>query len=823
MSNFTLLFQSIFTKIDSSITANNICYFDSDEDIAFYYDGNNKVYNLVDIARTATLISISGNDALTLNGYYKNSLIPFALRLSGSNIFLNTTLSSYSATTLLNPDVNTFNLYFGKHLEYSTITGSYANIKFFQEYKDSVTSYFNNPHARYEERQMVFDYKLYDSPSASNALNSFISTGSSSSISATLIGTNKYDLFPINFKRDFNTHGSVIPAGDMILIEQDSKKRGSTNFGYGLFSNEAINNDILDYYGSSSATNISSFFADPLYYYDDFGNPFIWQKLQEHRNTVINTTRYPTGINYNKFIKITNAYRYVLSNFFQTAEQFVRFKSHVIQKGVNIENTLLDRNKTNIKSNSKTANQFSINFKHPQPITKGSKQKLIELKNLHTEKVKKINQFVSQTNAYNKFNAIKSNFYSASMNGFHSIYGKYFQPFKQTYSGQILNYLSTEGVLNTGRFSNFATTDLIQSNSLNPIVKTGNANIKTILSLNKDVIETSGNLPIPLKGNLEVIYFNNPAFLGNGKTMSILFDSTSKITGVSLQASYSANPSSSFSANQYFISIYNNTIPVTGVLLSTGVTSGTASSTAAVIGTFLKYNFRELGNDLEQNYYRKYAKLSMQLQLDGKFYKNREESFEITSPLDRATNLPLYNFYCYNNNQYYFSNIFKIPCYSINGTQILISVNPVFSDVVLGRQTFTIKNLLNDSVSSIQLNVIENASNYIDSGFTVLRDTVDTGGGSNTNTNSGGINFITETRTLTNDDIINGYIIFANSGDALSNPAISVGKGLFVYLNSGIQTSGVFYNYTYDGNNKITFVTPGTLIAGDIITITYSF
>lgn len=823
MANFTLFFQSIFNKIDNSLTSNNICYYGAGEDMVFYYDGIQKSYFLKDVVNSINLITISGNDALTLNAYYKNSLIPFTIRLNNSTVYLDTVLSSYSASTIINPDTNSFNLYFGKIFEYSTITGSYSNIKYFKDFKTSVSSYFSNPHARYEENNMMFDYKLYDSPSGSDVLNSFVN--SSSSITATLIGTNKYDLFPINFKRDFNVHGSILPAGDMILIDQDSKKRGSTNFGYGLFSNEAINNDILDYYGSSTATNISQFFADPLYYYDDFGNPFIWQKLQDHRNAVINPTRYPNGINYDKFIKITNIYRYVLSNFFQTAEQFVRFKSHVIQKGINIENTLLDRNKTNIKSNSKTANNFHIKYYHPQHVIKKSNIKTVKI-NLQQEKIKKLNIQKSSVSAIQRFNSKKTNYYQATILAHKTIQGVYNKPIKQTTSGQFLNYLSSEGVLNTGRFANFVNLDLIKNNSLLPAIKTSGDNVKTILSLNKDVLETSGNLPIPLKGSLQVIYFDNSAFIGNGKTLSISFNNNSKITGVSLQASYSANPASSFSANQYFISIYNNTIPVTGVLIGTGVTSGTASASGSVIGTFLKYNFRELGNDLEQNYYRKYAKLNLQLQSNGKFYKNREETFEITAPLDRATNLPLYNFYCYNNNKYYFTNIFKIPCYSINGTQLLISINPVFSDVVLGKQNIIIKNLLNNSVSAISLNVIENTSNYIDSGFTVLRDTVNTGGGSNNNS-SGNVAYITETYTLSDEDIANGYLQFAytSTSESVSGSsiAISISKGLFVYLNSGIQTSGVFYNYTYDGNNKIVFINTTGLISGDIITITYSY
>jgi hypothetical protein len=850
-NDFSLMFQSIEPNIYDNNEVKNILTFISNNisnGYIFYSNEIDETYKLdhqdYSSAVVTNLVTISGADYFTLRDYHSNNLMPFVLRQDFTNkmIYFDTALSSYQASLNgLAIDYKDFTeIQFGGNSlsggdTMIGLSGSFANIKLFDKFLDSASSYILDPHSRYEEQNMEFDYKLYESPTGL-LLNSFI--GSSATGLISFGGTPKYDLFPINFKRTFVTHGTNIPGGDFINNSSENKRRGS-NFGYGIFSAEAINNDILDYYGSTSATNISSFYIDPAYYYEDYGDKYHWKNLVNHRNTVISKDRYPDGITYTKFIKVIEKYRHILYNFFQTAEQFLRFKSRIIQKGVNIEPTLLDREKHNIDSaeitietmdmsftaekiaatqpefyplsftaeqiNSYTTETKNIQF-NAQTVSSYEQATMVLPLSSYSEHIYQIDTQNINLSAIQSYSASKTEVMPVSVSGYKEINVFFDNPSQDTTCIFTEDYITKEGVNVDDRYYYVLGTN----DNLNPALKTSDT-VKTILTSNKHVIET-GLFPIGLKGMMPFIIFNNPALTGSGSGVEYNLNS-GNVIGTNLQGVISTTTTASItgSSGLYFISTYNN-VPLTGSIQN-AYDKYSKSITGTFTGVFLTYDFKDMGVDTDQNYYRRYIKLNLQQQKDNIFVRNNNSIFVIDNPIEKNTKLPLFHFYCYNNNSYYRTTQFRVPSYSVNGTNLLISINPVFNGINVGKANVGITNLVTKEYIPFEINSIIDTSQYIDSDLTVF---------GNTGTGSGApaVGYTTEHHTLTETDLINKYITF---GGSTTGYAINVGKGIFVYLNGGLQDT-TFYNYAYDGiNNKITFPDVSMLVVGDIITIYYTY
>lgn len=848
--DFTLLFQNTIPDLADSTEPQIIFYLEGNvsgfTQFVFYCDNINEQYKL-DVVDYATLlitnlVTISGSDFYALRDYHTNSLIPFALRQDFSNMnyaYFDTCLSSYTIDYTSGLPrlvfVDTCIFQFGGSatltgaVSYNGMAGVFANIKLFQDLKPSVSSYMINPHSRYEETEMLFDYKLYESPTGS-LLNSYIGPLTSTITSANInfVSTPQYDLFPLNFQRRFSTHGTNIPGGDFINFATDSKRRGS-NFGYGVFSAEAVNNDILDYYGSSTATNVSSFYVDPAYYYEDYEDKYHWKNLVNHRANVISRGRYPDGVNYTKFIKVIEKYRHILYNFFQTTEQFLRFKSKIIQKGVNIEPIMLDREKHNIDSaevtiqtlpmafTAETINAFTPEV-FPISLTAHSISSFqqnnynVSLSS-HTENVYKEDTKNISVSAIQSFYASKSDTMNVSISGYQGL-NMYFDNPNQDTSCIFLNDLITyEGCNNNDRFYTVNN----NNENLNPTSKTSNI-IKTVVTSNKQVIET-GMFPIKLKGTIPFIIFSNASLTGSGSAVNYNVANGS-LLGVDVMGNVSVSTTGTVTGNNYFISTYNN-VPLTGslnttwysYLYDTGLVFETRFAISGTFtGVFLKYDFKDMGLDTDANYYRKNLKLNLQQQKDNVFLTNRDAIFEIENPLEKNSKLPLFHFYCYNNSEYYRTSKFRIPSYSVNGTNFLVTINPVFNGINVGKANVGITNLVTKEYMPFVINSVIDTNAYIDTDLTVL--------GNSNGGNTPQVGYTTEHHTLDANDIINGYI---NFGGSITGFAINISKGIFVYLNGGLQDT-TFFNYSFDGvHNKLLLQNTTSLTAGDIIGTYYTY
>lgn len=819
---FTLLFQSYLKKL-SSATSYNIFYMKSStssmEDVSLFYEKGltgNDAYNLYrwNGSGQQLILSIAGDDSATLSGYHNNSLIPFALRHDGTNFYLDTVLSSYSSSVSANFNTFDFSLMLGGITggvsgvnalvtTANPLIGSYANVKYFCKYQSSVSSYFINPHARFEENNMMFDYKLYDKPSGT-ALNSFLFALTSLSANVNLIGSTAYDLFPINLQRKYQIHGTSLPGGNFITIDDDSKRRGSSNFGYGLFSSEALNNDILDYYSSVSSFNYSALFADPDIYYHDFGHN--WAPLQAHREAVINKTRYPNGINFSKFIKAIEKYKYILTGFFKTVEQFIRFRSKIIQKGINIEPTLLDREKHIITSDFDSDPQKEIKYIQAPPKTKQEDGTLISLSGLTTTNTTEEAQHnITLTSC--SINSVHDTIRDISLSGYKTITTAYTDNFSQSLNDILLEPISYKGI----NFNQIK--DFYKDNTLIQLVKkTIPTQATTIALLNKEILETSGSIVTTLTGNMTLNLFNNPDFSG-----------TAIIKNVTLQNAYIKNynlfattkydiDNHSYSGFQYAFSYYKNLTPLTGTntLVTMSSSLGPTPLTANLVAEVLKYNFKDFGIETDKSYFRKYLKLNLQITNNNdEVLDNNNSIFEINSQVDKNYKLPIFYFYCYNNDQYYTKFPFRVASIPKDGLQFLIAINPVFTDMTLGKQNIFIKNLLSNETVIKAIDVVQ-----------LLDDQNFTG-----STGSGGKGARTADAEFTDNyilsitDITNGYINFGQA----TNTFVDVSKGITVYINGMPQQEHVFWNYRTDGDNNQIAFNAGALTVGDAITIKYKY
>jgi hypothetical protein len=505
-------------------------------------------------------------------------------------------------------------------------------------------------------------------------------------------------------------------VGDMIVIDKDSKKRGSSNFGYGLFSSEAINNDILDFYTSNSAVNIGQFFADPSTYYFDEKDSRVWENLKVHRNEVINQTRYATGINYDKFIRFIYNYRYILSNFFLTADQFIRFKSKIFQKGVNIEPTLLDRDKQRIDSSLSSIQNVVISQERKIPttnITSASAISLSAIRNFVSS-----GNFVSNTSlsGYRSLSSSLINVQQTSLSGYKSISSCLFSTSYETSSASLIEKISYKGIKFSNRFSYSNFSQITNQNNLQTVKKTIDKSAKTKVFVNKDIIETSKDIVTPLSGTFDVVYYANGALTGLRKSLIFSFDNSSYIKGYNIISNFQASGSAtefSGSFNKNFIGFFKDSIPVTGTLL--GLTTNALSSTVSgqAQGQLLRNNFKDLGSDTENAYFRQRLRLNISVEKNGRFLRDKSNMFEIDCQLDKQTKQPIFHFYCYNNDTYYQSFPFKIPCFSEN-VQFLVTFNPIFSDMTLGLQNIFITNLMSDEKVVQPINVVQVSSDLKD-------------------------------------------------------------------------------------------------------------
>lgn len=814
----------------------------------FIYDSTNEKYKIQPAFTSITSsfdVWSDENDVQLLNGYLSTQLTPFIVSINGyaattgnSTAIINIeTLDSLSG----NFTTSAATLFSGlsiSSLNFASNTGNYflANTKLFTKVI-STNEYLRNQHIRLQEDEMVCDYKLYDVPTTT-ALNSYINsfyepiTGVTGSVTG---GVSSYDIIPINFKRDWESTGIISLGGDFI-VEDESTRTGSNNLGIGLFSSEAINNDILDFYGSSSATNITAFYLDPQVYYNT-RDKRKWENLESHRGVLFSSGRYPEGIKYDKFMRLIYAYRFILSNFFNTMEQFLRFKSKIVQKGVNIEQSFLERDKTSISSivestisdtmlfNGYESKDFFINtydygvidavenFSGTATIF-GNFSLCAATKNLNSISsltsslfsITGLNSSSISSSTSSLFSLTGLNFssYSSasiSVSGFKTISGDSYSFSPQGTTGTQIDRIGYKGVKNSpfGDYSTFS----ISSNSLS-----------TAITINKNVLETSDDIFIPLTGTLNLVYWPTSNFVGLGETLTLNFTRNSYLSGINISSPFSASNTASYSGGEiYFISTYNGTVPISGSLSASSISGATA--VGVLQATILENNFKDIGSYTESGYYRKIAKANIKLKS-----KNvntnltcKRNVFEINNSIDPYTKLPLFNFYCFNDNKYYRGNNFKLPVVSKNGIDLLISVNPIFNNMDKGKHKVEINNLLDNSNYSLDFNVINSASNFTDETFTRYSSNDSSGGSTVSST---GFTLNSDVITLTDVSISAGYVNFGTQ-------QIDEDKGIVVYLNGTQQDKDYFWTYTYSGGNKLNFITTTSLSANDIISVFYYY
>lgn len=803
---FTFLFQSYINKV--STTSQNIFYLKS---TTSSYDNllfkrtptlNGDVFSLYrerpSTSAMTEIIGISGVEAATLSAYYNNQLIPFSLRNDGTYFYLDTFLSSYTGSVTSNFDSFNFQLILGGTTgsnigPLDPIIGTYANVKYFVKYQPSISSYFIDPHARYEEKNMLFDYKLYDVPTIT-ALNSFIFGSTSLTANAVLSGSSAYDLFPITLTREYYTSGASLPGGNFIVLDKDSKRRGSSNFGYGLFSSETLNNDILDFYTSASSFNYSTLFADPSFYYFDKGHN--WNQLANHRYTVINDTRYPNGINYRKFLKAIEKYKYILTGFFRTVEQFIRFRSKVIQKGVNIEPTILDREKHRIDSSLSSNPQKNIVFTQQPPETID-----IESRN-------------ATNTGYNRFYTVlspneeiviptystSSNSFSQSdilIEGIKEISAEKFTNFDQQINDLVIEPVSYDGI----QFND--TSQYLNNEKIQIMKKSISEGSKTVSLLNKNVIETSSDLVLTITGNQFFNYFPDTALTGGTIINTIYLDGF--IKNNTINSIIQVNTSPFFLTGAYVFSFFKNTIPLTGFYQRTQ--AGTTSCTGNFSADLLKFNFKDFGIETDKSYFRKFVNLNVKIENNSDYINdNNVGIFEIDSQIDKQTQQPIFHFYCYNNDTYYREFPFRVNNISKDGLHFLIASNPIFGDQTLGKRNIFIKNLLSNEtlIESIDIVQLIDDQNYTGSGNNGSRESQ--------------AQFV-DNHLIDASDISNGYITFGQA----SNTLVDIKKGIIVLINGVEQQEFVYWTYVTSGNqNRIDFDTSVTTV-GDTITVKYKY
>lgn len=342
-----------------------------------------------------------------------------------------------------------------------------------------------------------------------------------------------------------------------------------------------------------------------------------------------------------------------------------------------------------------------------------------------------------------------------------------------------------------------------------------NNSLTTIISVNKDLLENSESIFIPLEKSIDLVYYPDSKFLGVGTPLRINFSETSYISGINIYSSFTATPASSFSGSlKYFISTYNGAVPISGTLSGISFYSNTA--VGIFNATILKNYFQSIGNDNSSGYFRKFAKINLSVQSSQTFLKSNENTFLIDSPTDPETNLPILHYYCYNNNKYYMEPSFSLPLYSKNGINLLACVNPAFNNIIKGKQTINVSNLLNGNTDKILLNVIRTSDDYTDSSLVQFNSSART---QDLNSTSSSLNFVLNTQvvTLASGDISASGITFGTS-------RIDEDKGLMVFLNGWQQDKNVFWTYNYgSGNNNLVFTNVGSLSAGDVISMFFYY
>ena len=833
VSAATILFSTYIPLIDS--------YEDINYEIAnifghkFLYDAYNKKYFLnydslsADIFNdedSVNLFTSSISNKLTpvifsITGFYDIPLTASVKKIDiiSENLYKQLSLTSSGSFSGLPITSN---------LKFGSSTGEYyfSNIKLFNSYIQP-TKYLINPHIRNEENNLVFDYKLYDVPTTT-ALNSFFSaiTGTINSSTATLSGgILVYDILPINLKRDFYTVGLMNPGGDFVLTS-DSLKRGSNNIGYGLFSAESINNDILDFYSSNTAANITSIVLDPSVYYSDT-NRREWTSLKSYKEDIF--SRYDEGIRYDKFIRVAEKYKDLLSNFFNTSKQFIRFKSNVVQQGINIEQTLIERDKHRIDSNLDSRLPVTTQLTNYTLSTVTADIKSVSISSYsytgyhivsnkisftaqsntgyHYPGLNIASALTSTVTAYSNssvnssvsaIQSISSSTTSGqfvSVTGYQSLTGDKLSAIEQSLTSVLLNDISYYGI----KSYDSEKYDEIVNNSIT------NFKINNVFTKNKDVIETA-NLNIPLTGYIDIVRFIDNNFLDVGKVTTINFNQTSNLIGKKIYSSFTGTPASSFSggaANLYFITTFNGTTPVTGTLSAITCVGYITASNAYVVGLLqgdlMIDNFKHIGQNNETNFFRKTIRMKLKALIDNENYKTHSKIIDIQNAVDGNTNLPIFHFYCYNNNTYYRDKNFKLPIYK-DGTELLLSVNSAFSNSNLGNQSISIFNKLNSSLENIDINVIRNSSDYEDSTFTKFNDNQIT---------------ITADNLNTQVTVIDSTIISASSFTLGTYP-INYSKGIQLFYNGVQQDEGSLWEF--QSTNKINFLSVESMSANDKVT-----
>lgn len=834
----TVMFQVTMPNIEDYVGGefqianifNNRLVYDSTLRKYRIYPAYNSITSVFDVYSTE-------NEHENLNGYIQNTMTPFIFSISSyggtsnSNAIINLRTSdsltgsftTSSSTAYTGLSVGTLN--FGSN------TGNYfySNVKFFRD-RILTDEYLRNPHLRFNETNLIFDYKLYDIPT-STALNSFIGSLTSQTITSSTGsltgGTSAYDIWPINIKRDWESSG-IIQAGGDLIIDGDSKRTGSNNLGIGMFISEGLNNDILDYYTSSSAVNISSLYLDPKFYYSLSGDKRKWEHLENQKGLIFNQTRYPGGIQYTKFLKLIYTYRYILSNFFNTMDQFLRFKSKIVQKGINIEGSFLERDREKITSdldeqtNTETTFDpitYSItSFENRLTTITGStiqRETIVDNQSYGAFDYTNIlsgtgfNHGTMTLSAINHHGALMSSVSSSSLStrsvsvsGFRSLSGTKSTAFQQGITGTQIYDIGYLGISNTPKFSNTISVSANDKNS-----------ISSIITVNKNVLETSESIFIPLSGYIDLVYFPTSRFIGVGTVLRVLFNRSSYLSGIKILSSFTASPTASFSGMLYFVSTYNGTMPITGTLTATTFSSNTAVGLFNAI--LLKNNFKDIGVDTEVGYYRKYAKINLKVRSNTDYLKVKSNTFEINNPIDPITNLPIFNFYCFNNNKYYTDDVFNLPLFSKKGVDLLLGVNPIFNNINKGKQTVKIFNKLNLESTDLDFNVLNDSSDYSDSSFTQFTS-------ESTNeilssvTASSSFELNTQAVTLSAANLSSSSLVFGTT------TAIDTTKGLMVFLNGSQQDENVFWTYTYSSTNNL-FFNPTSLTAGDIISLFYYY
>lgn len=807
------------------------------------YDAYNKKY----ILNYQSLSSDIFSDSDSINNFsnlISNKLTPIIFSLTGYydapstasikkiNIITENTSSEVSFTS----SGSFVTLPITSNLSFGSSTGEYyfSNIKLFNSYIQP-TKYLLNPHIRNEEKDLVFDYKLYDVP-LTTALNSFFGTitGTITSSTATLSGgLLVYDILPINFKRDFYTVGLMNPGGDFILTA-DSSKRGSNNIGYGLFSSESINNDILDFYSSNTAANITSIVLDPSIYYSDLERRE-WSTLKDYKKEIF--SRYEDGIRYDKFIRVAEKYKDILSNFFNTSKQFIRFKSNVVQQGINIEQTIIERDKhridsgldkrlpstaqlTNYTLNTVSADirDMSISsYSHTGYHILPNKLSFTAQSNtgFHSPGYNIVSAITSSITAHSNsgknssisgYLSLTSSGMSAielSVIGYQSLTGDKTSAIEQSITSTLLNEISYNGIksYDTEKY------DKIIKNSISSY------KIKNVITNNKEILETA-NLNIPLVDSIDIVCFLDDNYLGLGNVLNVQFNDASNIIGTNIYSSFTGVPASSYSAGgsyTRFVTTFNGTTPVTGTLSAISIIGHITSSTAKVIGlmqgSLLIDNFKHIGENNQTNFFRKTIKTNVKAQIEGENvnYTTKLPVITINNAIDGNTDLPIFNFYCYNNNKYYRNESFKLPIYK-NGIDLLIGINSVFSNTTLGIQSISFFNDLNQSLENVNINVIRSSSDYDDSDFSKFTNTEQvTVTGNNLNT---------QVINITND-------IISASSFTFGIAPVNNYKGIQLFYNGVQQDEG--YLWEFVPTNTINFLSTSSLCANDIATLFFYY